>query len=129
MGPSFRGEGRIIDSSLVFFLVIVFIFAVLVLYIFKAHERKCIAELKATIRSQTKKLRKFRRKRDEVRKRLLVKEANGTDGVESSAKDVACGNKNGKIVVNREEWLLRGSDGFAETSGKWIFKPESKEQE
>ncbi len=42
-----------------------------------------------------KELRKFRRKRDEVRKKLMVKEANGTDGVESSVKEVACGNKDG----------------------------------
>ena len=62
-----------------------------------------------------------------MRKKLLVKEANGMDGVESRMKEVACG-KDGKMVVNREEWE-RGSDGFAETSGKWIFKPESKEQE
>jgi hypothetical protein len=33
----------------------------------------------------------------------LVREANGADGVESSVKEVACGNKDGKIVVNREE--------------------------
>jgi hypothetical protein len=32
-------------------------------------------------------------------------------------------------VVNRGEWELRGSDGFAETSGKWVFKSERKEQE
>lgn len=48
---------------------------------------------------------------------MLVKEANGTDGVESRVKEVACGNKDGKIVVNRKEGELRGSDGFAETSG------------
>ena len=58
-----------------------------------------------------------------MRKKLLVKEANGTDGVEGRVNEVACGNKDWKTVVNREElerirsrgrnclgqWELRGS--------------------
>jgi hypothetical protein len=39
-----------------------------------------IAEFKITIRNQRKELRKFGRKRDEARKELLLKGANGTDG-------------------------------------------------
>ena len=65
--------GKILDSSLVLSLAIVFIFAMLVLYILKQMSSNAIAELEATIRSQTD-LRKVGRKRDEVRKKLLVKE-------------------------------------------------------
>jgi predicted Holliday junction resolvase-like endonuclease len=90
-----------LDYILISFVVLVIFFAIFILYVVTHITENQVSELKATIKSQAKELRKFRRKRDEVRQKLLFKRTDGPKVVEGSAEEMGYGTIDEQIVYNR----------------------------
>lgn len=95
-----RKGHRLADYGLSFFAVAVFFFALLVLYVVTHMNAQLTSELKSTIKSQQKELRKFRRQ-EEARREMQLKGIKGTVGVQEHVEETGYG---GTLVMDRSRW-------------------------
>jgi hypothetical protein len=96
-----RKGHRLADYGLSFFAVAVFFFALLVLYVVTHMNAQLTSELKSTIKSQQKKLRKFGRRQAEARRKMQLKGMKGTVGVQEHVEETGYG---GTLVIDRSRW-------------------------
>jgi hypothetical protein len=92
-----------LDIAIYLGAVVVFFFAILVLYVLTHSYANQISKLKSTIRRQHKALRKLRKKQQEVRNQLGIKGLGGLNAVEveESMEEVGYGTIDKQIVINK----------------------------
>jgi hypothetical protein len=94
-----RKGHRLADYGLSF-AVAVFFFALLVLYLVTHMNIQLTSELKSTIKSQQKELRKFKRQ-EEARRKMQLKGMKGTVGVQEHVEEMGY---DGTLVMNGSSW-------------------------
>jgi len=99
--PKCSQRHRLVNFGLSFFAVALFFFALLVLYVVTHMNAQLTSELKSTIKSQQKKLRKFGRRQAEARRKMQLKGMKGTVGVQEHVEETGYG---GTLVIDRSRW-------------------------